>query len=176
MITSEQLQGSPTLLLDLDLNTCSVSDLFESQGIDVESAGGATGLVGWFDLHCCKDHPDVVLSTSPSAPKTHWLQCWMPFDKALEGSTKLHVQVQLKPQNLAGLPELCVVLSDLSGEDHHAQFFLDRGVVEYGKVRAEARESEPKRRRLETEAGCWFQKFKRVGIFSRFNFQDLSRS
>jgi hypothetical protein len=100
----------------------------------------------------------------------------MPFDKALEGSTKLHVQVQLKPQNLAGLPELCVVLSDLSGEDHHAQFFLDRGVVEYGKVRAEARESEPKRRRLETEAGCWFQKFKRVGIFSRFNFQDLSRS
>ena len=68
----------------------------------------------------------------------------------------MQVQVQLKPQNLAGLPELCVVLSDLSG-DHHAQFFLDRGVVEYGKVRAE-RESEPKRRRLETEAGCWFQK------------------
>eukprot|EP00435_Cladocopium_sp_Y103_P073185 s164_g42.t1 len=149
VITTEQLQGSPTLLLDLDLNTCSVNDLFESPGIDVESAGGATGLVGWFDLHCCKDHPNVVLSTSPSAPKTHWLQCWMPFAKALKGSTKLHVQVQLKPQNLAGLPELCVVLS---GEDHDARFFLDRGVVEYGQVRpAEARESEPKRRRLETE-------------------------
>lgn len=119
------------MLLDLDLNTCSFSDLFESPGIELESCEvpTATGLVGWFDLHCCKDHPEVKMSTSPSAPKTHWLQCWMPFQKASDGEGKLHVKVQLRPQKLAGLPELCVSLSGAQ----QALYFLDRGIVEYGE-------------------------------------------
>eukprot|EP00438_Fugacium_kawagutii_P018756 Skav204395 [mRNA] locus=scaffold2947:164542:176525:+ [translate_table: standard] len=135
-ISSDQLEGSAKVLLDLDLNTCSFSDLFENPGIDLESCEvptAATGLVGWFDLHCCKDHPEVKMSTSPSAPKTHWLQCWMPFQKALNGESKcgkLHVKVQLRPQKLAGLPELCVALSGAQ----QALYFLDRGIVEYGDV------------------------------------------
>lgn len=130
------------MLLDLDLNTCSFRDLFESPGIELESCPTATGLVGWFDLHCCKDHPEVKMSTSPSAPKTHWLQCWMPFQKALEG--KLHVKVQLRPQKLAGLPELCVELSGVQ----QALYFLDRGIVEYGEVPTfDAGEPEFKRQR-----------------------------
>lgn len=131
MIKSEELQGTARLLLDLDLNTCGFSDLFESPAIDLKlesSDVGATGLVGWFDLHCCKEHPEVVLSTSPNCPKTHWLQCWMPFPHALESSSQVQVQVQLLPQRLAGLPELCVVLSGLAAQP--VCYFLDQGFVE----------------------------------------------
>ena len=142
-ISSDQLQGTPTSLLDLDLKTCSVHDLFDST-LQLDGPAGATGLVGWFDLHCCQDHPELVLSTAPSAPKTHWLQCWMPFQKALEEDTKLQVQLQLRPQKLAGLPELCVTLRLFSdaATTTAARFFLDRGVVEYGCDLAEPEEPE----------------------------------
>eukprot|EP00439_Symbiodinium_sp_Y106_P077192 s501_g16.t1 len=60
--SSEVLLGSPCLLLEADLNTCSpgsAADLFEAAGRqlslkEMESAG----LVGWFDLHCLREHED----------------------------------------------------------------------------------------------------------------------
>lgn len=52
----------------------------------------------------------------------------MPFPHALESSSQVQVQVQLLPQRLAGLPELCVVLSGLVAQPVH--YFLDQGFVE----------------------------------------------
>ena len=130
-IAAEDLQGNPELLLDVDLNTCSMEDLFESPMCKLQLKMEASGLVGWFDLQCCNEHKDVILSTSPSAPKTHWLQSWMPFQKPL--NSDLHLQIRLLPQSSAGLPELCVVISEISADKRQvlAQFFLDRGLANY---------------------------------------------
>lgn len=33
------------------------------------------GLAGWFDINFIGTQEDVVLSTAPECPKTHWYQC-----------------------------------------------------------------------------------------------------
>ena len=156
-IPEEYLHGNPHLLLDLDLNTCSIEDLFESPPKRFQLSGGsdgsASGLVGWFDLQCCREH-EVILSTSPSAPTTHWLQCWMPFQTPL-GSAQvkaLHVKIQLVPQS-TGLPELCVLVTGESKSDSHlARFFLDRGLASYETGTNETKPSKRRRRRRDIEA------------------------
>ncbi|CAE7407817.1 Prmt3, partial [Symbiodinium sp. CCMP2456] len=132
---SEALVGSPCLLLEADLNTCSAADLFEAAGqqLSLKEIEDSAGLVGWFDLHCSREHEDVVLSTSPWAPQTHWAQCWMPFRRPLS-QVSVEVRLRLVAQtSTAGLPELCLELSGKDVEQSDwARFFLDRAQVEYG--------------------------------------------
>ncbi|CAE7717771.1 unnamed protein product, partial [Symbiodinium sp. KB8] len=61
--SSEVLVGSPCLLLEADLNTCrpgSAADLFEAAGqqLSLKEIEESAGLVGWFDLHCSREHED----------------------------------------------------------------------------------------------------------------------
>lgn len=68
----------------------------------------------------------------------------MPFPHAIDSSSEVQVQVQLLPQRLAGLPELCVVLSGLAAQP--VRYFLDQGLVEETMTSCEP--TEGKRRRV----------------------------
>ncbi len=72
----------------------------------------------------------------------------MPFPHALEFSSQVQVQVQLLPQRLAGLPELCVVLSGVAAQP--VRYFLDQGFVEETMTSCE--QTEGKRRRVGGDA------------------------
>ncbi|CAJ1408200.1 unnamed protein product [Effrenium voratum] len=150
VIRSEQLRGTPQLVLEADLNTCSLEDLFVTCTVQL----GASGLVGWFDLQCCAEH-QLVLSTSPHAAATHWAQCWLPFGERLDGAARL--RLRLAPQS-TGLPELCVELTPPPGAPLRGmRFFLDRGVVErFGGEDGEDAQGGAKRRRTEDIEARYF--------------------
>jgi len=156
-VPAETLQGSSRLLLEADLNSCGPRDLFETPGCQVDlGTAESAGLVGWFDLHASREHEDVQLTTAPTAPQTHWVQCWMPFRRPL---SKLVVQVRLRlvaQSAAAGLPELCLVLGgEEVPEADLARYFLDRGQVEFGaSVDAAAPPQPPQKKQRTSEGGA----------------------
>ncbi len=72
------LVSSSSLILDLNLMEAPANfDSFSSDfKLDVEKDCYIDALVGWFDVQMT---PDVWLSTSPTAPLTHWQQTVFPL-------------------------------------------------------------------------------------------------
>ncbi|MBI5511114.1 MAG: 50S ribosomal protein L11 methyltransferase [Deltaproteobacteria bacterium] len=48
---------------------------------EIETGGTLHGLAGWFDASLSGSVADVTLTTSPHAPKTHWYQTRLLFDR-----------------------------------------------------------------------------------------------
>ena len=124
----EALRQEPALLLELDLQRCVLEEIFEPKRLELASE--AMGLVGWFDLHCCQEHADFVLSTSPFSGETHWQQCVLPFDRP---QRLLELTCSLRPQS-CGLPELTISLKEPGEASERATFYVDKGHVEYGET------------------------------------------
>ena len=68
-------------------------DLDQTVTLEVTRSNTLHGICGWFDAHLA---PDVVLSTRPGAPRTHWAQTLFPVPPlpALAGDT-LEVRLRI---------------------------------------------------------------------------------
>ena len=96
----------------LDLCTASVDDIpfstpFEVAVLPAVTAAGASlgAIAVWFDVEfserACRDHP-VLLSTSPTAPPTHWHQALLELDASIplsgpDGAAVVVGRVSLAP-------------------------------------------------------------------------------
>jgi SAM-dependent methyltransferase len=70
----------------------------ELSGTFTSSTDAVTyGICGWFDAQLS---PGVKLSTSPFAPRTHWMQFHFPFNRPLEvhAGEPVQIDVQFLPQ------------------------------------------------------------------------------
>ena len=63
-------------VLDLDLNTCSISDTQFSANFDLSISRDCdlTGLCGYFDIFFDMPQKSIMFSTGPQAKSTHWKQ------------------------------------------------------------------------------------------------------
>jgi len=63
-------------VLDLDLNTCSISDTQFSANFDLNISRDCdlTGLCGYFDIFFDMPQKSIMFSTGPQAKSTHWKQ------------------------------------------------------------------------------------------------------
>ena len=61
---------------------------------DLPDEGAVLGLLAWYDLHLA---PGVVLSTSPSAPATHWGQCFLPLPEQPTAGQALDLDLEVAP-------------------------------------------------------------------------------
>jgi len=75
-VSQENITTDSCAILELDLNTCKVSDCdFVSEFLIVSDKDSATdALVLWFDIGFGGSHRTVVFSTSPFSVYTHWKQ------------------------------------------------------------------------------------------------------
>ena len=86
VVPASALVSHPASVLDLDLNTCSVSDTeFKSDfRLELTADCDITAIVGYFDTYFDLPHP-VVFSTGPAATPTHWKQTVFYLPRALPG-------------------------------------------------------------------------------------------
>ena len=77
----KQILSSVAQIVDYDLKDKNPYLLQGEQKITVTKDGLAHGFAGWFTALLA---PGVEIDTSPSAPSTHWEQCFMPFLEPLE--------------------------------------------------------------------------------------------
>jgi len=86
VVPAAALVSRPASVLDLDLNTCSVSDTeFKSEfRLELTADCDITAIVGYFDTYFDLPHP-VVFSTGPAATPTHWKQTVFYLPRALPG-------------------------------------------------------------------------------------------
>jgi protein arginine N-methyltransferase 1 len=91
-------------LVSLDLMTATVSDLEIDRPFSVRFLREAVlgGFAVWFDVHFEGAESSLILSTSPSAPNTHWCQTLFLLRQPLQGraDTELVGRFRMRPNAL----------------------------------------------------------------------------
>jgi len=99
VIKESSIASNEAQVLELDLNSCSVSDTeFESSFIfSMNRSCELTAIVGWFDTFFDLPNP-VLLSTSPRSPPTHWKQTvfYLPEKISVEESQQISGKIVCK--------------------------------------------------------------------------------
>ena len=83
-IEVESFLSHPVLINDIDFNKIQKPEelyLDETASFVVDRPGILHGLAGWFDIHLSKN---VLLSTSPALPVTHWENTFFPIEKPIK--------------------------------------------------------------------------------------------
>jgi protein arginine N-methyltransferase 1 len=80
-IEVESFLSHPVLINDIDFNKIQKpEELYLDKAVSfvIDRPGILHGLAGWFDIHLSKN---VLLSTSPALPVTHWENTFFPIEK-----------------------------------------------------------------------------------------------
>eukprot|EP00914_Ancora_sagittata_P022109 GHVO01043974.1.p1 GENE.GHVO01043974.1~~GHVO01043974.1.p1 ORF type:complete len:318 (+),score=58.81 GHVO01043974.1:37-990(+) len=90
-----------TRVLSLDFDSMAIEDVkrFTSTVIlDSHDEFTADGFGIWFDVFFRHADGDIVLSTAPTAPSTHWKQCMIPLSNPLRVPTGLRLTLAFECQ------------------------------------------------------------------------------
>jgi protein arginine N-methyltransferase 1 len=83
-IEADSFLSRPVLIKQIDLNKIREPDelyLDKTASFVVDRPGILHGLAGWFDIHLSEN---VLLSTSPASPVTHWESTFFPIEKPIK--------------------------------------------------------------------------------------------
>ncbi|KAF5921572.1 hypothetical protein HPG69_009141 [Diceros bicornis minor] len=87
ILKPEDCLSEPCTILQLDMRTVQIADLETMKGelcFDIQKAGTLHGFTAWFSVwfqNLEEDEPQLVLSTGPFHPTTHWKQVLFMMDE-----------------------------------------------------------------------------------------------
>ncbi|KAB1284021.1 Protein arginine N-methyltransferase 2 [Camelus dromedarius] len=87
ILKPEDCLSEPCTILQLDMRTVQITDLETMRGelcFDIRKAGTLHGFTAWFSVrfqNLEEDEPQLVLSTGPLHPTTHWKQVLFMMDE-----------------------------------------------------------------------------------------------
>eukprot|EP00069_Balaena_mysticetus_P015450 bmy_22506T0 len=87
ILKPEDCLSEPCTILQLDMRTVQIADLEMMKGelhFDIKKAGTLHGFTAWFSVrfqNLEEDEPQLVLSTGPLHPTTHWKQVLFMMDE-----------------------------------------------------------------------------------------------
>ncbi|NIG60068.1 protein arginine N-methyltransferase 2-like [Pontoporia blainvillei] len=87
ILKPEDCLSEPCTILQLDMRTVQIADLETMKGelhFDIKKAGALHGFTAWFSVrfqNLEEDEPQLVLSTGPLHPTTHWKQVLFMMDE-----------------------------------------------------------------------------------------------
>eukprot|EP00088_Acartia_fossae_P030332 TRINITY_DN3130_c0_g1_i1.p1 TRINITY_DN3130_c0_g1~~TRINITY_DN3130_c0_g1_i1.p1 ORF type:complete len:566 (+),score=127.74 TRINITY_DN3130_c0_g1_i1:27-1724(+) len=100
VVPSASVCSEPALVLDLDLNTCSVEDTqFDTQfTLNITRDCNLTAIVGYFDTYFDLEEEKVSFSTGPQATPTHWKQTifYLPSRLSVKSGQQLTCKIVCK--------------------------------------------------------------------------------
>ncbi|MCH2109737.1 MAG: 50S ribosomal protein L11 methyltransferase [Polyangiaceae bacterium] len=93
----DEFIGSPALLTDIDLADGKSPQIGRLLHFIGERDEEVHGLAGWFEAELCDD---LILSTHPQAPATHWQQAYLALTEPLpvRAGDKIEVMLKSRPQ------------------------------------------------------------------------------
>lgn len=84
-----------SLLFEVDLLRDSEVRSVSNIEFEIRRRGILHGFIGWFEAML---HPNIILTTSPSAPRTHWYQVFFPLQNKMKVAEKEKVEVNFNAE------------------------------------------------------------------------------